>query len=66
MLLLGVSSASSGQAGAVDEELFLQSFEDVKPITFISPRSVQVRPMSRICPHGSSWFYQGQEWCFII
>ena len=38
----GVSSASGGQAGAVDEELFLQSFEDVKPITFISARSVQV------------------------
>jgi hypothetical protein len=39
----GVSSASSGgQAGAVDEELFQQSFEDVKPITFLTSRSLQV------------------------
>ena len=38
----GSSGASSGQAGAVDEDLFLQSFEDVKPITFHSSRSLQV------------------------
>ena len=44
-VFVGVVSAgaSGGQAGAVDEELFQQSFEDVKPLSFHSSRSLQVK-----------------------
>lgn len=33
---------NAGQAGAVDAELFLQAFDDVKPISFHNVRTLQV------------------------
>lgn len=36
------NSTNAGQAGAVDAELFLQAFEDVKPLTFHNARTLQV------------------------